>query len=291
MTTEHPARAHDGDRATHLEQVRRYYRSWESRLVYQALGGTKHYGYFAPGDRPWNVHGAMRRMEDLLAQNLRLLPRARVLDAGCGAGDVACRLAAVHGLEVTGIDLRGDDVTEAERRALRRRLSSSVHFQQMDYNELQFPGSVFDGAYTMETLVHSDNVERVLAGLYRVLRPGGRLVHFEYSRSPRATTSHHDEQFLTEVNQIAAMPAFQRFEHGVLEQMLVSTGFVDVHTKDITASMLPMLKVFAVAGALPYLLATAVGRQDLVVNSQAGVEFYLHRNCWRYNVITCAKPG
>lgn len=274
----------------HLQQVRRYYRSWESRAVYAFLGGTKHYGLFRPGDRPWDVRPAMRRMEDLLAQRLQLTAGAHVLDAGCGVGDVAARLAEVHGLTVTGIDIQDDAIAEAQRRATRGQLTDRLQFQQMDYTALSFPDSAFDGAYTMETLVHSDDVEAVLAGLYRVLRPGGRLVHFEYSRSPKDQTDPRDERFLTEVNQVAALPAFQRFEHGVLAQLLTDAGFVDVTTEDVTSSMLPMLQLFAVAGALPYLLGSAVGRDDLVVNSKAGVEFYLHRDCWRYNVITCRKP-
>lgn len=275
----------------HLPEVLQYYRSWESRLIYRFLGGTKHYGYFRPGDPSWDVWPAMRRMEDLLAQKLGLASGAKALDAGCGVGDVASRLAQVHGLDVTGIDVQGPDIDEARRRAGRRQLSDCLQFQQMDYASLAFPDESFDGAYTMETLVHSDRVEDVLAGLYRVLRPGGHLAHFEYSRSPKDDTSAHDEKFMTQINQIAAMPAFQRLEHGVLERLLTDAGFVDVQTEDVTAHMLPMLKLFATAGWLPYLVGAALGRSRLVVNSMAGVEFYVHRNCWRYNIITCRKPS
>lgn len=274
----------------HLEQVLHYYRTPESRLLYRLLGGTKHYGYFRPGDPAWDIPAAMRRMEDLLAQRLTLPAGSRVLDAGCGVGDVASRLAEVHGLQVTGIDVQGQDIKEARRRAARRRLTEQLDFHKMDYAALTFPDGSFDGAYTLETLVHSDDVERVLAGLYRVLRPGGRLIHFEYSRSPKDQTSAYDEQFMTEINQVAAMPAFQRLEHGVLEQLLTEAGFVDVQGQDITARMLPMLKIFATAGWLPYLAGAVVGRTDLVVNSMAGVEFYLHRDCWRYNIYSCRKP-
>lgn len=280
-----------GAATRHLEQVRRYYSTVESRLLYRVLGGTKHYGLYRPGDPFWEIYPAMRRMEDLLAQKLALPAGSRVLDAGCGVGDVASRLAAVHGLRVTGIDIQGNDVEEAERRAARQRLSDELTFFEMDYAQLAFPPGSFDGAYTMETLVHSDRVEDVLAGLHRALRPGGRLVHFEYSRSPKSETSEHDERFLSEVNQVAALPAFQRFEHGLLEGLLTEAGFVDVQAEDVTDKMLPMLKAFAIGGWLPYLLGSAVGRSDLVVNSRAGVEFYLHRNCWRYNIYTCRKPA
>lgn len=275
----------------HLNEVRRYYRSWESRLIYRFLGGTKHYGFFRAGDPFWDVHPAMRRMEDLLAQKLKLPAGSRVLDAGCGVGDVASRLAEVHGLEVTGIDIQGADIEEARRRGARRQLEDHLSFEQMDYAALALPDESFDGAYTMETLVHSDRIEDVLAGLYRVLRPGGRVVHFEYSRSPKDQTSQHDEQFMTEINRVAAMPAFQRLEHGVLEHLLEEAGFIDIEAVDVTAHMLPMLKVFAFAGWLPYVVGAALGRTSDVVNSMAGVEFYLHRNCWQYNIYTCRKPA
>lgn len=294
MTTTPPGRARSATSSAaasrHLEGVLHYYRTPESRLLYRLLGGTKHYGYFRPGDPAWDIPAALRRMEDLLAQRLTLPAGSRVLDAGCGVGDVASRLAEVHGLHVTGVDFQGQDVVEACRRATRRRLDEQLEFREMDYAALTFADSSFDGAYTLETLVHSDDVERVLAGLYRVLRPGGRLVHFEYSRSPKDRTSAYDEQFMTEINHVAAMPAFQRLEHGVLEQLLTDAGFVDVQSQDITARMLPMLKIFATAGWLPYLAGAAAGRTDLVVNSMAGVEFYLHRDCWRYSVYSCRKP-
>ena len=283
-----------GSDGQHLVDMLRYYRSVESRLLYWVLGGTKHYGYFRSGDPAWNVrhvYAGMRRMEDLLGQKLNLPTGAAVLDAGCGVGDVAARLAEVRGLRVTGIDVQAADVAEAGRRARRKKLAGLLQFQEMDYAALTFPDASYDGAYTVETLVHSDRVEDVLAGLYRVLRPGGTLVHFEYARSRAEDTPARDEQFMTEVNQVAAMPAFQRMEYGTLERLLGEAGFVDVQTEDITSNMLPMLRLFAAAGWLPYLVASGLGQTASVVNSKAGVEFYLHRQSWRYNIYTCRKPS
>ena len=79
----------------HLGEVLHYYQSWESRLLYRFLGGTKHYGLFRPSDASWDVWAAMRRMEDLLAQKLGLVAGARALDAGCGVGDVEYRICVV----------------------------------------------------------------------------------------------------------------------------------------------------------------------------------------------------
>jgi sterol 24-C-methyltransferase len=278
------------NKVTHLNDVTRYYRTTESRLGYSVvLRGTKHFGYYRPGDPAWRLGAAMRRMEDLMAARLDLPAGARVLDAGCGVGDVATRLASVHGLDVTGIDILDFNLAEARRRAIGKGVSGQTRFFAMDYARLDFPDRHFDGAYTMETLVHSDHVEQVLAGLHRVLRPGGRLVHFEYSREPAATTTPEAARVLSEVNRAAAMPAFQRLEHGVLEQLLSKTGFIDVRTEDITRHMLPMLKVFAVMGWPTYTAARLLGRRTHAVNAMSGVEFYRHQSCWRYQVYTCRK--
>ena len=280
------------DWTSHLREVSRYYRRAESRVGYSVLlGGTKHFGFYRRGDPAWRLRPAMRRMEEELAVRLALPPGARVLDGGCGVGDVASYLAAApHELDVTGIDILDFNLAEARRRAQARGVNDRTTFLAMDYARLEFPDQHFDGAYTMETLVHSDQVEQVLAGLYRVLRPGGRLVHFEYSREPAATTTPEAARVLAEINEAAAMPAFQRLEHGVLERLLTDAGFVDVQAEDITQHMLPMLKVFAVLGWPTYAVARLLGRGTRAVNAMSGVEFYRHQECWRYQVYTCRKP-
>jgi len=276
----------------HLLAVSRYYRTPESRLGYSLLlGGTKHFGYYRPGDTAWRLRAAMRRMEDQMGARLALRPGSRVLDAGCGVGDVATHLAAEpYKLDVTGIDILDFNVTRARRRANSKGVSDRTRFFEMDYAHLDFPDRHFDGAYTMETLVHSDRVEEVLGGFHRVLCPGGRLVHFEYSREPATTTHQAASRMLSEVNRAAAMPAFDRLEYGVLERLLAQAGFIDVQVEDITDRMLPMLRVFAAVGWPTYTAARLVGRPTITVNAMSGVEFYRHRDSWRYQIYTCRKP-
>jgi sterol 24-C-methyltransferase len=146
----------------------RYYRKKESRIGYNAfLHGTKHFGYYNESDKDWDWQSALRRMEDKLGQTLALPPGTEVLDAGCGVGDVACRMAANFGLRVRGIDVLDFNLEEAHRRTKRRGLESLVSFSKMDYSKLTFPTGMFDGLYTMETLVHAASSETVLSDFYR----------------------------------------------------------------------------------------------------------------------------
>jgi sterol 24-C-methyltransferase len=276
---------------TNKEDVIRYYQKTESRIGYDVfLRGTKHFGYFRPGDHWWAWSRSLRQMEDELAIKLSLPAGAHVLDAGCGMGDVAARLALKHQLNVTGIDILEFNIDEANKRAKRQRVDGRMSFRILDYSQLDFPDASFDGAYTMETLVHAAEPEIVLRGFLRVLRPGGRLVLVEYAKSPDREMPLAAAAAYRYVNEVAAMPAFQQFEYGVLEGMLTRIGFENVEVVDVTKNMLPMLAAFAAIGRIPYDLLSAFGKRDKVINAMSAVEFWRYREFFRYNIYVATKP-
>ena len=171
--------------ADHARRVVGYYRTAESRLAYRLLlGGTKHFGYYPEGSSGLSMAAAMRLMEDKLGETLDLPPASRVLDAGCGEGDVAIRLVTRFDLEVDGVDLLEPNLRRARRKAARLGLTDSLRFHRLDYGDLPFPDQSFHGAYTMETLVHAFDHRQALRELGRVLKPGGTLALFEYSVPP-----------------------------------------------------------------------------------------------------------
>ena len=288
----HPtAPASTGERRTHLANVRDYYLSPESRLTFAAvLGGTMHFGYYRPGDPGWRIRAAVRRMEDVLATALHLPAGSNVLDAGCGVGDVASRMASEHGLRVTGVDIVEHTIGAARRRALRRRLAESVQFRVMDYTDLSFDDNTFDGVYTVESLIHGDRLEDVLAEMYRVLRPGGCVALLEYSRQPAGDMDPETAAIYDTVVEEAALPGWARLDHGRMEQLLADAGFVDVSATDLSSNVLPMLRVCARIGAVPYSVARAVGHPSAVLNCMWAVEFYHRQEVWRYQLYRAVKP-
>jgi ubiquinone/menaquinone biosynthesis C-methylase UbiE len=214
-----------------------------------------------------------------------------VLDAGCGVGDVAISLASRHGLRVIGIDVLDFNVEEARKRAQTRGLAQLVDFRLMSYSDIDLPDNHFDAIYTMETLVHAAHAERVLQEFLRVLKPGGRIVLFEYSRDKDSDMSPRAARIIRRINEVAAMPSFQRFEHGLLEKLVETAGFSITGTEDITEHMLPMVRSFALIGSIPYMIGRLTGRQEKVINSMSGVELYRYRAHWRYNILTAIKPA
>jgi ubiquinone/menaquinone biosynthesis C-methylase UbiE len=281
--------ASNGDRE--LKRVWRYYDRTESRIGYRLLlGGTKHFGWYEPGQSKWRFSSAMRRMEDVLGEELSLPADAEVLDAGCGMGDVARAMATRFGLQVTGTDILEFNLAEARRRSAKEGLADRTRFIWGDYHDLDLPGSSFDGVYTMEALVHSHDVEKALSEFFRILRPGGRLVMFEYSRTSERQLSQAANEALGRVCELAAMPAWLRLEHGDLERLVKMAGFLVESATDVTDRMLPMLRAFSMLGSLPYFIGRHTGRTAKVVNAMSGVEMYKHRTAWRYNIYVAVKP-
>ena len=274
-----------------LSRVKRYYDRTESRLGYRyILHGTKHYGWYEPGQSMWQFTAAMRQMEDQLGKRLALPPESEVLDAGCGVGDVARTMAGKYKLRVTGIDILDFNLAEARARSAQAGLTERTTFLDGDYHNLQFPDETFDGVYTMETFVHAADPERALAEFLRVLRPGGRLVMFEYSRTPEEKLSSDASRAFRQVCELAAMPTWYRLNHGDLEKMIAAAGWTVDSVENVTERMLPMLHAFALIGRFPYWVGRVSGRTEKVVNALSGVEMYKYRDAWRYNIYTATKP-
>jgi demethylmenaquinone methyltransferase/2-methoxy-6-polyprenyl-1,4-benzoquinol methylase len=102
-------------------------------------------------------------------------PGDRVLDVCCGTGDLA--LAALDaGGRVTGLDF-------SERMLQRaRRKSSEVEWVEGDALALPFADGSFDAVTVGFGVRNFADVERGLADLRRVLRPGGRIAVLEITR-------------------------------------------------------------------------------------------------------------
>lgn len=278
-------------RGPDLRPVWRYYDRTESRIGYRLLlGGTKHFGWYEPGQSRWRFTAAMRQMEDTLGEKLALPSNSEVLDAGCGMGDVARTMAAKYGLKITGIDILDFNLEEARRRSFATGLENRTRFVWGDYHDLEFFDESFDGVYTMETFVHSSNPEKVLSEFLRVLKPGGRLVMFEYSRTPESVLSKEANDALKLVCDLAAMPTWFKMNHGDLERLLEKTGFSINTFTDVTSRILPMLRAFALIGAFPYWVGRVSRRTHKVVNAMSGVEMWKHRDAWRYNIYVATKP-
>jgi ubiquinone/menaquinone biosynthesis C-methylase UbiE len=98
----------------------------------------------------------------------------RILDAGCGTGEGASRLAEMFPrASVLGVDILDQSLERA--RAKHGRLAPRLRFENQSIFELREPDRSFDLTVNRHVIHSIPHPDRVLAELARVTRRGGRL--------------------------------------------------------------------------------------------------------------------
>lgn len=120
-----------------------------------------------------------------LQDTLKPRPGNRILDVGCGEGtaEVSLSRLRISQLKLFAVDRNLDRVahTVAEARSHNYRLGLAA----ADAVRLPFATGAFDATFCVAVLQHVNDVDRAVAELARVTRPGGRVLAVEPDNSAR----------------------------------------------------------------------------------------------------------
>ena len=144
-----------------MEQISPEMEALKARLKATWMSGD--YAHFAQYLEP----GA----RDFLAR-LQIEPGTRMLDVGCGAGQIAVP-AARAGALVTGVDIASNLIERARARAASEGVD--VRFDEGDAEMLPYPDASFDLVVSLIGAMFAPRPSLVAAELLRVCRPGGRI--------------------------------------------------------------------------------------------------------------------
>ena len=103
----------------------------------------------------------------LIREHLGDLRGKRVLDVGCGKG----RFARLFQEQEPSAELWGLDLSQA----MLRFVPAGIHTRAGSMTEIPFDNDFFDAAYATESLEHAVEIEKAVAEICRVVKPGGRI--------------------------------------------------------------------------------------------------------------------
>lgn len=121
------------------------------------------------------VHGA-----ELFFGRLGVKARSKLLDVGCGSGQLAL-IAARAGVDVTGCDIATNWIEKARVRA--REEGLNARFEEADAEALPYDDAEFDAVVSLIGAMFAPSPELVASELTRVCRPGGKIAMANWTPS------------------------------------------------------------------------------------------------------------
>jgi demethylmenaquinone methyltransferase/2-methoxy-6-polyprenyl-1,4-benzoquinol methylase len=127
------------------------------------------------------IHRLWKRLAIGMAN---IQPGQQVLDLAGGTGDLVLLIAPKVGPQgrVVLSDINNAMIRTGRARLLDRGIAGNVEYVQADAERLPFPDNSFDCitmAFGLRNVTHK---QAALDAMYRVLKPGGRLLILEFSR-------------------------------------------------------------------------------------------------------------
>ncbi len=143
--------------------------------------------YFTDPDEP--LETAQKNKLRHVAAKLKLAPGLRVLDIGSGWGALAIYLAQSCGVEVTAVNVSGEQLEASRQRARTAGVEERINFVNRDYREITGP---FDRIVSIGMMEHVGVAyfDEYFRTVRKLLAPGGfALIHAIGRMSPPGSTA------------------------------------------------------------------------------------------------------
>jgi demethylmenaquinone methyltransferase/2-methoxy-6-polyprenyl-1,4-benzoquinol methylase len=171
----------------------------------------------------------------------------RILDLAAGTGTSSVALSHA-GSTVVAVDFSAGMIAEGRRR------HKNIEFVEADIEHLPFGDDEFDAVTISFGLRNVNDPKQALAEMYRVLKPGGRLVICEFSKPPRALLRIGYQTYLNYVLPVVAAATSSNREaynyladsiedwpdQGQLSQWIRGAGFIRVAYRNLTSGVVAL---------------------------------------------------
>lgn len=117
---------------------------------------------------------------------LKVLQPRQILDVATGTGDFAFEAQkTLQPDKITGVDISAGMLDVARKKIEERGLQGKIEVKLGDSEGLIFSDNSFDAVTVAFGVRNFENLEKGIADMLRVLRPGGKVVILEFSKPQR----------------------------------------------------------------------------------------------------------
>ncbi|HET8859434.1 bifunctional demethylmenaquinone methyltransferase/2-methoxy-6-polyprenyl-1,4-benzoquinol methylase UbiE [Marivirga sp.] len=106
----------------------------------------------------------------------------QILDIATGTGDFAIEALKLNPDHVTGVDISEGMLNVGRAKLKKRKLDDRITLISGDSENLPFEDNKFDAIIVAFGVRNFENLEKGLSEMFRVLRPGGKVVVLEFSK-------------------------------------------------------------------------------------------------------------
>ncbi|MGM0581513.1 MAG: bifunctional demethylmenaquinone methyltransferase/2-methoxy-6-polyprenyl-1,4-benzoquinol methylase UbiE [Bacteroidota bacterium] len=113
---------------------------------------------------------------------LKEIQPKQILDIATGTGDFAIEALKLNPDHVTGVDISEGMLNVGREKLKKRKLDGKITLTSGDSENLPFEDNKFDAIIVAFGVRNFENLEKGLSEMFRVLRPGGKVVVLEFSK-------------------------------------------------------------------------------------------------------------
>lgn len=135
--------------------------------------------HFVPMTKGLSRKDCHDKFHHTIAEALDAKSTDKVLEFGCGYGEIGRQVAKITGASVTGLTMADPEIEGGNERIQKAGLQDRCKMVQGNYHEMPFDACSFDKVFGVYTLKYSADLRTAISEAARVLKPGGRFLSYE----------------------------------------------------------------------------------------------------------------
>lgn len=217
------------------EKVFRYYKaSTDDYLTWYQSDWHHHMHYGFERDLPKGGNPT-ENLVRYMAEKAEISEGTRVLDSGCGVGGASIWLAEHKKANCVGLNLMEMQLKLARVFSQRHGTLGRTEFVAGDFTKLPLKEESFDVIWATESYCHATDKKTWIQNMYRLLKPGGRLIVADGFRSDERTFSASEEKKYHQFISGWAVPNLSSQAEHIA--WCKEAGFLTVDDEDISADV------------------------------------------------------